>query len=302
MNTIYELIHIEVENQRYPLRKIKENSIGLFTTLEKAQKGMMRHIADEMKENEHTRKLFEEDGEKWKIYSYTFGYEIAEREVNELYGQWCSRSVRTYKSNGELNDECLIADTAKKTDPFLGRPKEKIRFKVGDIVEVFEGGEAELHVITALPWTTEKVERLNKKLLEKGECSLLDASDDCYLAYSLGIGDTHGHPACTDVFRPTKKVSSALKHKLWAKLIEAGMVYGHDIPHSFLMEHANDEKLNEEILTGIEKMANKDTIDFWPYDMKTHVTEMTKILGFSEKQVQRLLKAADKFEQLYKRS
>ncbi len=117
MNTIYELIHIEVENQRYPLRKIKENSIGLFTTLEKAQKGMMRHIADEMKENEHTRKLFEEDGEKWKIYSYTFGYEIAEREVNELYGQWCSRSVRTYKSNGELNDECLIV-SIRRNAPF----------------------------------------------------------------------------------------------------------------------------------------------------------------------------------------
>lgn len=51
MNTIYELIQIEVENQRYPLRKIRENRIGLFTTLEKAQKGMMRHIADKMNYN-----------------------------------------------------------------------------------------------------------------------------------------------------------------------------------------------------------------------------------------------------------
>ena len=145
------------------------------------------------------------------------------------------------------------------------------------------------------------MERLNKKLQEKGEHSLLDAGDDCYLAYSLGIGDTHGHPACTDVFSPTKKVSFALKHKLWAKLIEMALVYGHDLPHSFLMQHANDEKLNEEILTGIEKMANKDTLDFWPYAMKARITKMTKILGFSEKQVQWLLKAADKFEQLHKK-
>lgn len=106
----------------------------------------------------------------------------------------------------------------------------------------------------------------------------------------------------TIVFRPNKKVSSALKHRLWAKLIEMGMVYRHDIPHSFLMQHANDEKLNEKILSGIEKMANKDTIDFWPYAMKTRITEMTKILGFSEKQVQRLLKAADKFDNYTKRN
>lgn len=304
MNTIYELIHIEVENQRYPLRKIRENRIGLFSTLEKAQKGMMQHIADEKEEYEDTKKLYEKDGEKMKIYSYTFGYEIAEREVNELYGQWRSRSIRTYKSNGELNDECLISDTLKKMDSFLGRPKEKIRFKVGDIVEVVEGGEVELHIIVGIPWTPEKVEQRNKELIEKkGKGLQLDATDDSYTAYSLGIGDTHGHPACTDVFSPTKKVPFALKRKLWAKLIEMDYVYMHNLPQSFLTQHAHDEKLNEEILSGVEKKAEKDMIrgmiDFYPYDMPTRAMKMIKCLGFTESQAQRLMAVADKFIQMH---
>lgn len=304
MNTIYELIHIEVENQRYPLRKIRENRIGLFSTLEKAQKGMIQHIADEKEEYEDTKKLYEKDGEKMKIYSYTFGYEIAEREVNELYGQWRSRSIRTYKSNGELNDECLISDTLKKMDSFLGHPKEKIRFKVGDIVEVLEGGELELHIICGCPSTPEEIEKRNKELMKERERGLqLDASDDCYTAYSLGIGDTHGHPACTDVFSPTKKISFALKHKLWAKLIEMALVYGHELPQSFLTQHAHDEKLNEEILSGIEKKAEEDMrkgmIDFYPYDMPTQAMKMIKCLGFTESQAQRLMAVADKFIQIH---
>ena len=70
MNSIYELIHIEVENQRYPLRKVKEDRIGLFTTLEKAQKGMMRHIADEKRDYESTKELYEKDGENGDLFLY----------------------------------------------------------------------------------------------------------------------------------------------------------------------------------------------------------------------------------------
>lgn len=299
MNSIYELIHIEVDNQRYPLRKVKENRIGLFITLEKAQKGMMRHIADEKREYESTKELYEKDGEKMKIYSYTFGYEIAEREVNELYGQWHSRSVRTYKSNGELNDECLISDTPKKMDPFLGRPKEKIQFKVGDIVEVLGYERAELYIIVGLPWMPEKVEKRNELVKEMGRGLQLDAADDGYAAYSLGIGDTHDHPICTNVFSPTKKVPFALKHRLWAKFIEVGLIYGHDIPHSFLMQHANDDKLNEEILTGLEKMADKGMADFYPYEVCTRAMETIKILGFSERQIQRFMDLVERFIQMY---
>lgn len=262
---------------------------------------MMRHIADEKRDYESTKELYEKDGEKMEIYSYTFGYEIAEREANQLYGQWRSLSVRTYKNNGELNDECLIGETVNHIDPFYGRPEEKIRFKVGDIVEVCRGGEAELQIIAALPWTPEKVEKRNRRLMkERGQILLqLDAFDDCYLSYSLGIGDTHEHLECITIFSPTKKVSFALKHRLWAKLMEVGLIYGHDIPHSFLMQHANDDKLNEEVLIGLEKMADKGMADFYPYETCTRAMETIKILSFSEKQIQRFINVTDRFIQIY---
>ena len=47
-----------------------------------------------------------------------------------------------------------------------------------------------------------------------------DYSDDCYLVYSLGEGDTHFHPNSTDVFFPTKPIPKMLQSKLKAKYEE----------------------------------------------------------------------------------
>ena len=47
-----------------------------------------------------------------------------------------------------------------------------------------------------------------------------DYSDDCYLVYSLGEGNTHSHPESPRVFRPTKPVPKSLRAKLKAKYEE----------------------------------------------------------------------------------
>ena len=72
-------------------------------------------------------------------------------------------SIHTYTRTGELNDEQIISDEEHPDcdKPFYGRPKEKIRFKPGDIVEVWQGGISELNIVCALPWTPQEVEKRN---------------------------------------------------------------------------------------------------------------------------------------------
>lgn len=293
---IFQLTCIEVENQRYPARKIKSSDLGLFTSLEKAQKAMMQYIAEEKETEEERRKSYEEDGEVMKIYDYIFGFIITEFEVNKLYGLYGSLSERAYKANGELSDECLLAHTPDKLDEFYGRPEEEIRFKVGDIVEIPGYGKAELNIIAACPWTTEQVKKRNEEIIAEGRSPLiLDSSDDCYLAYSLGVGDTHHHPGCTSVFAPTKEVSLTLKRKLWAKLIEADITWElsqHRLFIDFIRQLPKDEKLNEEVLKGLDKMADKEIIHA-RYRVED-IQEIMEILEFSEEQTQRLWQIADK--------
>ena len=95
-----------------------------------------------------------------------------------------------------LYEGCLLKDVSLvrnfNTDyyKFQGRPEEKIRFKVGDIVKVADGAITYWAVIYGLPPTPELVSKnfdyvavsgrrfLNKEEMEAK--SVLDYSDDCY--------------------------------------------------------------------------------------------------------------------------
>ncbi len=60
------------------------------------------------------------------------------------------------------------------------------------------------------------VQYCDTKWLEKhNDCpSLMDESDDCYLVYTIGEGDTHQHIECYKVFPPSKPVSQKMKQFL----------------------------------------------------------------------------------------
>ena len=78
---------------------------------------------------------------------------------------------------------------------------------------------SELAIVSAPPPSKEVYKQLAKRAKEQHP-KLMDESDDCYLVYTLGEGDTHGHVLCYNVFRPTRPVPAKIAAKLKAKLEE----------------------------------------------------------------------------------
>ena len=243
MKTIFELIRIYTNSKaRYPLRETHINNMGFFSTLAKAE-AQMFHDAERYQEDE--RELLKDiaeneeyrDDEKRYGHNIVLAYRITEYELDvEVWGS--IQSMRTYTADGQPNDECLLDYQCERH--FKGRTPDKIRFQPGDIVEVIDEWRAELCVVGHAQPTIEDYANYRKRCWEScgKDCSKpsccdksidykeehcrfhWDYSDDGYLMYSLGEGDTHFHPESPLVFRPTKPVSKALQEKLKAKYEE----------------------------------------------------------------------------------
>lgn len=243
MKTIFELTKIYTNSKaRYPIRKTQTDELGLFTTLGKAKKQMFKDVR-ECQEYEQKRLKELAEGEEYckdeKRYGHTIvlAYSITEHQL-DMDCHWENiQSVRTYSADGKPNDENLLDHQCERH--FKGRTTDQIRFRPGDIVEVISGWSAELCVVWHAQPTTEDYACYRQRCWE--ECLMdcqkncrdksieikeencifhWDYSDDCYVAYSLGEGDTHFHPESPKVFRPTKPVPKALREKLKAKYEE----------------------------------------------------------------------------------
>ena len=248
MKTVFELTKITANSKaRYPVRKTDTDELGLFSSLYKAQKQMFKEVKEcqeyeqerlkDITENEEFR-----DDEKRFGHDIVLAYKIIELELDAKTFEDV-QSVRTYTADGQPNDECLLDAACKRQ--FKGRTPDQIRFRPGDIVEVIDEWRAELCVVGHAQPTTEDYARYrqrcweycgkdcskpsccNKSIEYKEEHCIFhwDYSDDGYLTYSLGEGDTHFHPESPMVFRPTKPVSKALREKLRAKLEEMNWLH-----------------------------------------------------------------------------
>jgi len=213
--TIFVLEAITTRSWRYPHRRAYRNTIGYFTTKERAECALAGFVhEEEMYEQETPRR-------DWDLQHV--GYILYERLVDKHdmgdYGRLWNMSVRSYTPDGKLWDECLTPDDG--LTEYKGRTAEQIRFHRGDIVEVVEDDWAELCIVEQPPrdtaWCAEKKASMKANY---GYSVMLDYSDDTYLVDSLGEGDTHSHPMCFEVFPPSKPVSEEMAQKLRAKLEE----------------------------------------------------------------------------------
>ena len=193
--TIFNLIEIEYgydkeeEFPQYPLFKVNECTLGYYSTLDNVEQALKRHLI-ELKE--------------WEDKKYIFGFFIFEYELDRLETTYSyCKSKRSYLSDGTLLDECLISEYGDvgNLEKFYGRPAEKIRFKVGDIVEVLQGDEVSLEIIHRNPPI------LSDKCVG-------DSVDDCYFTIQHTHKDDHSHPECVYVFPCRFPVSEELQEKL----------------------------------------------------------------------------------------
>lgn len=281
---VFNLKRIALETLRYPSRKVKESELGLFSTFEKAYDMLQEYVAESKEDKEECEK----EGEPDEYYAFTLGYSISQIQLDVRYGR--TLAFQTYTRDGELNDESVWMDENGEAPPFYGRPEEKIRFKMGDIVEVIGFGHtAELSIVSSHPWTPQEVENWNKELEKKYGKGIIrmDSSDDCYLTHSLGLGNTHCHPACANVFAPTKKVPATLRRKLQAHLLEENFTFGYRLPISEL-PFAKEPKVLDELLKGWERfIAEKYYCGMESLVDYAKADDIKAQLDFSEEQAQR---------------
>ena len=215
---IYELLQIRIEGHRYPRRRISQQRLGFFDTKEHAVEAMLSAVGFQ-------KRVCQERGQNY--YDDRFGFFLLEQFVHNressFYRNERPQKCFSFNADGKLNDFVALDEMGL----YRGRKIEDIRFKVGDIVEVVYGNYADLSIVGALPLTTDKYSRLEE---DPEECEhpshFLDESDDCYLVYTLGEGDTHEHCLCYNVFRPTRPVPAKIATKLKQKLEEMKKTYG----------------------------------------------------------------------------
>ena len=93
----------------YPLRKTREYTIGIYSSLDKTYEALQAYVVDD------SYKLWEK--------KYTMGFIVRETKLDDKLA-W-GISIHTYTKTGEPNDELFIADEEYPDwdKPFYGRPK-----------------------------------------------------------------------------------------------------------------------------------------------------------------------------------
>ena len=194
MKTIFELELISTHGTRYPVRKrLHDSSLGAYTTLEKAEKAMMRVVKN------------------WDTDEDNYCFIITERKLNPKPDKEDVVGVRTYLPDGSWYEENMVGQDGV----FRGRPNERIRFKIGDVVEVLYGKTVELAIVGNTPPSLEFAEQMRQRRLEKGMTDgfFMDKFDDSYTIYDTRPGG-HTHVESQFVFPTRKPVSEKLVQKL----------------------------------------------------------------------------------------
>jgi hypothetical protein len=191
--SIFELIElIHIGKPEYPEFDVRYTSVGYFSSLEKTE----QQLHEEARKSE----VF------WK-HKY-FGFLIGEYPLDDRHFDSCI-SRRSYLPDGSLLDESLLStieDDDGCLEEFTGRPENKIRFKIGDLVEVLFNETVTLEIVGNTPPSPDKVQRMRSHNVH------LDLTDDCY--YILNQYGGHSHPESVDLFPVRFKVREQLRKKL----------------------------------------------------------------------------------------
>lgn len=202
MNTVFQLEEVCINGKRYPIRKTTRWTLGYHSTLEKAKQDMASSVEIE---------------EESKPICDTLCYIITEWEIDSDCGLDII-SIQTYLKDGSFYERNFV----DRDKVYRGRPKDKIRFKHGDIVEVLENGYLRLAIVGGEPSSVERVNYLRERAiknghLKEGEDLFMDISDDQYMVYDL-TGGGHSHIESQFVFPHFKHVSKHLRERLWTAM------------------------------------------------------------------------------------
>ena len=200
--TIFKLTVIKYwdEKPKYPDFEVHKHTISYFSSLIKAEQAILKYIKDK--------------------YGKIFGFKINEYVLDE-YSYWeTPKSWRTYLSDGSLWDESIepsmwYENGKPYKEYFAGRPAEKIRFKVGDLVEVLNDDDTvTLEIVEKFPWTTEFVQQFHERCRKDGLDTPVRINHTYDFYDTIDKNGEDSHSRAIDVFPARLKVSSKLRDKL----------------------------------------------------------------------------------------
>ena len=198
MNTVFQLEEVCINTNRYPVRKTTRWTLGYHSTSDKAKE----HIASSVDIEKESEPICE-----------TLCYIITEWEIDSDNGLDVI-SRQTYLKDGSFYERNYV----DRDKIFRVRPKDKKRFKHGDIVEVYDHDQLLLSIVDGEPPSVERVNYLRERAvknghLKKGEDLWMDYSDGTYMVYDL-TGGGHSHVESEFVFPHFKHVSKHLDERL----------------------------------------------------------------------------------------
>ena len=150
----------------------------------------------------------------------------------DIRGNYVSK--RAYDADGTLVDstKCSSIFSEEWDDyrHFRGRMPEEIRFKKGDIVEVFNGDSVSLAVVVGLPPSVERCYNIAKRMCANKRNKemtqqqweqfcfksgyILDDTDDCYTVVDGPGYINHQHRASWHLFKPRFPIPKHIEDKL----------------------------------------------------------------------------------------
>ena len=151
----------------------------------------------------------EEDTRSYCFHVKKYDLDVSSEPIKEDYGVWW----RLYDANGVLIDHTycsgLLRDQDAVSGVFKGRPEKSLRFKAGDIVEVLDGTEVRLAVVTAVPPTKEQ----HHEQVQNTGCRVpaMDASDDV-VAVIYG-SEGHDRVHTLNVMRPHAPLADEVRQR-----------------------------------------------------------------------------------------
>ena len=189
MDTIFKLIELEYrdDSSQYPSFDVFRNTIGYFSSLDKAGQEMKNFV------KEDKRPLF--------------GF-LKEEYALDKSSLWWAKSRRNYLPDGEILDENLLSEMPEDGMEFFGRQEAKLRFHRGDIVEVLREDRVTLQIVISTPFSPEKV----REMRECNKNPQLDFSDDSYCTLDIS-GDNYSQPNVVDVFPARFPVNEDLRRQ-----------------------------------------------------------------------------------------
>lgn len=188
-----------------------EITIGHYPSLQKAQEALIEEF-DYVYDSGRQRICFAIIREKAMYMQMEPGHYLNEWSFEQAH----------------MVDQSLVRNYDLDNNRFYGRPADRIRHKIGDIVRCIGGDDVFWGIICALPPTVEYVSALNERTKASREArdipwdSMLDYSDDQYVILT-NDGDymqSHTHILSHRVFKPDFAVPDEVRKILTKSLLQ----------------------------------------------------------------------------------